>query len=82
MITRWRDRTDRRIIRVKLTDKGEQLYHELAEKRRQFEKKMLQNVTEDEKQTFLTVITKMQGQLNRNYGDLLPKGRKGCDTDD
>lgn len=82
MITRWRDRTDRRIVRVKLTDKGEQLYHELAEKRRQFEKKMLQNVTENEKQTFLTVITKMQGQLNRNYGDLLPKGRKGCDTDD
>jgi DNA-binding MarR family transcriptional regulator len=82
MITRWRDRTDRRIVRVKLTDKGEQLYRELAEKRQQFEKKMLQNVTEDEKQTFLTVITKMQEQLNRNYGDLLPKGRKGCDTDD
>lgn len=82
MITRWRDRNDRRIVRVKLADKGEQLYHELAEKRRQFEREMLQNVTKKEKQTFLTVITKMQEQLNCNYGDLLPKGRKGCGTDD
>lgn len=76
MIKRWRDKKDRRIVRVQLTDRGKNLYKENLQKRRQFEKEMLAPISAEERATFLTVLEKMQVQLRKNYGDLLPKSRR------
>ena len=67
---------DRRIVRVQLTAKGEQLYQENLAARRRFERELLQTVTDQERATFSMVVQKMQEQLQKNYGDLLPKKRK------
>lgn len=76
LVTRWRDERDRRIVRVQLTAKGEQLYQENLAARQRFERELLQTVTDQERATFSMVVQKMQEQLQKNYGDLLPKKRK------
>lgn len=78
LVKRWRDDSDRRIVRVRLTDKGEQLWQENRATRHQFEKKMLQTVTDNERETFIRVIQKMQRQLETDYGDYLPQKGKEC----
>lgn len=82
IVKRWRDDSDRRIVRVRLTSKGEQLYQENREARHQFESELLQTVTDDEREVFVRVIQKMRHQLAGHYGDLLPqKGRSGNTLD-
>lgn len=75
-VIRWRDEHDRRMVRVKLTPKGECLYKDNLAKRQRFESELLQNVTAPERANFITVIKKMQQQLQENYRDLLPKHRE------
>lgn len=78
IVKRWRDETDRRIVRVKLTAKGEELYQENLAARHQFETELLATVTPEEQRTFSTVLQKMQQQLEANYGDLLAKNGEEC----
>ncbi|WP_283587260.1 MarR family winged helix-turn-helix transcriptional regulator [Limosilactobacillus viscerum] len=77
IVERWRDETDRRIVRVKLTAKGKELYQENLATRQQFERELLQKVTAEERKSFLNVVQKMQKQLKANYGDLLPQEWRG-----
>lgn len=76
IVKRWRDDSDRRIVRVRLTSKGERLYQENREARHQFESELLQTVTDDEREVFVHIIQKMRQQLESHYGDLLPQRRK------
>lgn len=76
IVKRWRDGSDRRIVRVRLTSKGDRLYQENCEARQQFESELLQNVTDDEREVFVHTIQKMRRQLAGHYGDLLPQKRK------
>lgn len=62
-VTRSRDPQDRRIIRVDLTERGKKFHQDLIARRDRFNQALLANVDEQERQQFVTVLAKMEEQL-------------------
>lgn len=62
-ISRLRDSKDRRVIRVNLTQQGEEFRQDLIARRRQFGTMLLHDVSDDERQQFVAVLDKMEKQL-------------------
>jgi DNA-binding MarR family transcriptional regulator len=62
-VTRSRDPKDRRIIRVDLTERGKEFYQDLIARRDRFNQALLANVDVQERQQFVTVLAKMEEQL-------------------
>jgi len=56
MVERERDNIDRRVVRVKLTDAGEKILRKLVKIRRREMEKILMNLSEEEKESYLTSI--------------------------
>lgn len=75
-VARWRDHHDRRIVRVKLTAKGQQLYRHNQVARHHFESVLLKTVTTQEQDTFNAVVQKMRQQLRDHYGEHLAQERE------
>jgi DNA-binding MarR family transcriptional regulator len=63
LIVRSRDKEDRRIVWVELTEKGRSLILRLVEKRHRVWEKMLSTLTPEEEQEFLRLLEKMVNQL-------------------
>ncbi|BCU80341.1 hypothetical protein JIR001_01240 [Polycladomyces abyssicola] len=63
LIVRSRDKEDRRIVWVELTEKGRSLILRLVEKRHRVWEKMLSTLTPKEEQEFLRLLEKMVNQL-------------------
>ena len=66
-VERIRDKTDRRVVWVSLTQKGIECIEKTIQKRAEICKQLLQNLTETEKEIFLLIMKKMlnnQGILN------------------
>ncbi|MDO4902862.1 MAG: MarR family transcriptional regulator [Limosilactobacillus sp.] len=74
IVVRGRDESDRRVLRVNLTEKGQELYKKQLKGRREFQDKLLTNVSEEEQQTVINVIQKMREQLAE-----MKKGEKHFD---
>lgn len=76
IINRWRDDTDRRVVRVRLTATGRTLYQENLASRQRFERELLRTVTDEERQVFIKVIQKIHHQLEETNKDQLSAQEK------
>lgn len=63
LIRRQRSQHDRRSIEVTLTSKGQQQYKQIIAHRVAFEKQMVSDISDEERQQFLRVISKLDQNL-------------------
>ena len=69
LVTRERDPDDRRVTLVELTDRGRQAIERLGAERRDKLGKLLDELTDDELQAFLTGSRAMRRARERHYGE-------------
>lgn len=79
IVERWRDQQDRRVVRVKLTAKGQEIHRKNLRARQEYERELLQNVTAEERAAFVNVLQKIRAELRTNYGEMMPHQRKDGD---
>jgi DNA-binding MarR family transcriptional regulator len=63
--------TDRRIVRIVLTEKGKRAVKEVKEKRKAVIKEVFSHLSEGERQQYLKILKKVVGNLNKK-----PKAKK------
>lgn len=81
LVERWRDQQDRRIVRVKLTAKGQQVHLKNLRARQEFERQLLRNVSATERAAFVQVLQKIHREMTTHYGELMPKHCKDGEKD-
>ena len=81
LVERWRDQQDRRIVRVKLTAKGQQMHLKNLRARQEFERQLLRNVSATERAAFVQVLQKIHREMTTHYVELMPKHCKDGEKD-
>lgn len=76
LIQRERQKNDRRIIHVCLTEKGRKTYEKIVAERHQFGCHLLTGIDQEDLERFIKVLTMMEKNLHHYYGDRLPKNEK------
>jgi len=64
LIVRKRDQSDRRIVWVELSEKGEELIQKIIQHRQRMMKKMLSVLTEEEQEMFMSLLEKISIKLH------------------
>lgn len=59
LLRRWRLRTDRRIVRLQLTDMGNELTAQLDQRVQVYDTKLLEGVSEEEMRRFMSTASKI-----------------------
>ena len=67
-IERYRGKDDRRVVRVKLTDKGEKVIRDLNNKKAQFYTKLLKDMNRRDKKTMSDGLSLLVSSLSRIFG--------------
>lgn len=76
MVKRERLASDRRVIHVRLTKKGQQSYEKIVARRHEFSHQLLSGIDQQDLQSFIGVLNSMEENLHRYYGERLPKDEK------
>ncbi len=65
LVQRWQDDQDRRVVRVKLTARGEELQRSLKEARRELQKRILEELQEGERPAILDALEKLSAAVEK-----------------
>ena len=66
---RGHDEDDRRIVKIKLTQKGEKIVKSMVENRKRIMIKMFSGISQEEREQYLSILTRVRDQLVSNIGE-------------
>lgn len=73
LVKRERLANDRRVIHVRLTAKGQQVYEKILAERHEFCQHLLAGIDQKDLESFVKVLDLMERNLHHYYGERLPK---------
>jgi Transcriptional regulators len=65
LVERTRSNEDRRVVFVRITEKGSQVLKEIVEKRKEFMRRMTQALSQDELAQLVNILTKLSAQAEK-----------------
>lgn len=68
-VERLRDKEDRRVVWVSLTEKGREIVEQISQRRAKICQQLLENLTDTEKEIFLLIMRKMLTSQTQHEGE-------------